>query len=242
MQKKELRYAGKAKKLYATDNPDVFWVEYLDQATALNGVKKDKVAGKGALNNQITSLIFEQLKSEGISSHFVKNVSKTEQLVECVEIIPLEVVVRNVAAGSFSKRLQIEEGTPLDFPIVEFYYKEDALDDPFINDDHVKLLKLATGKEINDIKHLAREVNVALQQIFEQIGIKLIDFKIEIGRTKTGQLLLADEISPDTCRLWDLSTNEHLDKDIYRRDLGDLVPVYEEVLMRLENQFLVEEQ
>ncbi len=242
MEKKELRYAGKAKKLYTTDNPSVFLVEYLDQATALNGIKKDEVTGKGALNNQITSLIFHLLKNEGISSHFVEMLSKTEQLVEYVEIIPLEVVVRNVAAGSFSKRLQIEEGTPLDFPIVEFYYKEDALDDPFINDDHVKLLRLATGKEINDMKHLAREVNEALQRIFVQIGIKLIDFKIEIGRTNTGQLLLADEISPDTCRLWDLATNEHLDKDIYRRDLGDLVPVYEEVLTRLENQFLVEEQ
>lgn len=242
MQKKELRYAGKAKKLYTTDDPIVYWVEYLDQATALNGAKKDQVSGKGALNNQITSLIFQQLKNEGIPSHFVEKISKTEQLIECVEIIPLEVVVRNTAAGSFSKRLQVAEGTPLSFPVVEFYYKEDKLDDPFINDDHVKLLKLATGKEINDIKHLARNVNVALQRIFAQIGIKLIDFKIEIGRTTSGQLLLADEISPDTCRLWDLATNEHLDKDIYRRDLGDLVPVYEEVLKRLENQFLVEEQ
>ncbi|BCA85996.1 phosphoribosylaminoimidazole-succinocarboxamide synthase [Enterococcus saigonensis] len=242
MQKKDLCYAGKAKKLYTTDNPTVFWVEYLDQATALNGAKKDQVVGKGALNNQITSLIFQQLKSEGIPSHFISKISKTEQLVECVEIIPLEVVVRNVAAGSFSKRLQVTEGTPLCFPVVEFYYKEDKLDDPFINDDHVKLLKLATGKEINDIKYLAREINVALQRIFTQIGIKLIDFKIEIGRTKSGQLLLADEISPDTCRLWDLATDKHLDKDIYRRDLGDLVPVYEEVLNRLENQFLVEAQ
>lgn len=234
MKKQDLLYEGKAKKLYTTDDTNVLWVEYLDQATALNGAKKDAVAGKGEMNNQITSLLFQRLKDEGIASHFIQMISKTEQLIKPVEIIPLEVVVRNVAAGSFSKRLNIPEGTPLDFPIVEFYYKNDALDDPFINEDHIKYLKLATCKEINDIKDMAREVDLRLQQIFAEIQIKLIDFKIEIGRDQTGQLLLADEISPDTCRLWDMETNEHLDKDIYRRDLGDLVPVYQEVLNRLQ--------
>lgn len=233
MEKTELLYEGKAKKLYKTDQEEILWVEYMDQATALNGAKKDKIAGKGELNNQITSLIFEKLTSVGIPSHFVKKLSKTEQLVKSVSIIPLEVVVRNTAAGSFSKRLAIPEGTSMAFPIVEFYYKDDALDDPFINDDHVRVMGIATETEIKTIKELAYDVNQALLAMFAEVGIKLIDFKIEVGRTKNGEILLADEISPDTCRLWDLNTNEHLDKDIYRRDLGDLVPVYQEVLQRL---------
>lgn len=233
MEKTELLYEGKAKKLYKTDQEDILWVEYLDQATALNGAKKDAISGKGELNNQITSLIFEKLKRAGIPSHFIGKQSKTEQLVKSVAIIPLEVVVRNTAAGSFSKRLGIPEGTALAFPIVEFYYKDDALDDPFINDDHVRVLDIATTAEISRIKELAYAVNQALLTVFAEVGIQLIDFKIEVGRTKTGDILLADEISPDTCRLWDLHTKEHLDKDIYRRDLGDLVPVYQEVLQRL---------
>lgn len=233
MEKKELLYEGKAKKLYKTDEDGVLWVEYLDQATALNGAKKDAVSGKGALNNQITSLIFDRLKDEGIPSHFIEKISKTEQLVKSVSIIPLEVVVRNTAAGSFSKRLAIPEGTPLAFPIVEFYFKEDRLDDPFINDDHVRVLSIATTEEIQEIKALAKRVNDALRTLFQKAEIRLIDFKIEVGRDTDGGILLADEISPDTCRLWDMKTQEHLDKDIYRRDLGDLVPVYQEVLQRL---------
>lgn len=233
MEKKELLYEGKAKKLYKTDEDGVLWVEYLDQATALNGAKKDAVSGKGALNNQITSLIFDRLKDEGIPSHFIEKISKTEQLVESVSIIPLEVVVRNTAAGSFSKRLAIPEGTSLAFPIVEFYFKEDRLDDPFINDDHVRVLSIATTEEIQEIKALAKRVNDALRTLFQKAEIRLIDFKIEVGRDTDGGILLADEISPDTCRLWDMKTQEHLDKDIYRRDLGDLVPVYQEVLQRL---------
>lgn len=233
MEKKELLYEGKAKKLYKTDEDGVLWVEYLDQATALNGVKKDAVSGKGALNNQITSLIFDRLKDEGIPSHFIEKISKTEQLVKSVSIIPLEIVVRNTAAGSFSKRLAIPEGTPLAFPIVEFYFKEDRLDDPFINDDHVRVLSIATTEEIQEIKALAKRVNDALRTLFQKAEIRLIDFKIEVGRDTDGGILLADEISPDTCRLWDMKTQEHLDKDIYRRDLGDLVPVYQEVLQRL---------
>ena len=187
MEKKALVYTGKAKKLYQTENAAVLFVEYLDQATALNGQKKDKVLGKGALNNQITSLIFEHLQQQKIPNHFIKKVSEHEQLIQAVEMIPLEVVVRNYAAGSFSKRLAIEEGTKLVTPIIEFYYKEDRLDDPFINEDQIQFLKVATPAEI----------------------------------------------SPDTCRLWDLNTNEHLDKDVYRRELGEIVPVYEEVLQRL---------
>jgi len=220
MEKKALVYTGKAKKLYQTENAAVLFVEYLDQATALNGQKKDKVLGKGALNNQITSLIFEHLQQQKIPNHFI-------------EMIPLEVVVRNYAAGSFSKRLAIEEGTKLVTPIIEFYYKEDRLDDPFINEDHIQFLKVATPAEIVEIKALALQINQALSQLFQRLNICLIDFKIEIGRTKANQLLLADEISPDTCRLWDLNTNEHLDKDVYRRELGEIVPVYEEVLQRL---------
>ncbi|MFV0558543.1 MAG: phosphoribosylaminoimidazolesuccinocarboxamide synthase [Enterococcus sp.] len=242
MEKKELLYEGKAKKLFRTDDSNVLWVEYLDQATALNGLKKDAIRGKGEMNNQITSLIFEELLKQDVPSHFIKKLSNTEQLIQSVEIIPLEVVVRNVAAGSYSRRLDIAEGTTLEFPIVEFYYKNDALDDPFINDEHVRILHLATSKEINDLKDLAKDVNQKLIQLFQELNIRLIDFKLEFGRTEDGTILLADEISPDTCRLWDITTNQHLDKDIYRRDLGDLLPVYQEVLQRLEEKNLVKEQ
>ena len=235
MEKKDLLYQGKAKKLYQTTEEDVILAEYMDQATALNGQKKDAILEKGALNNQITSLIFDKLAQSGVPSHFIRKTSKTEQLIKKVDIIPLEVVVRNVAAGSFSKRLGIKEGTPLSFPIVEFYFKDDALNDPFINDQHVLVLAIATQAEIEQIKALALKVNEVLKEWFLSLAIQLIDFKIEVGRTKEGNILLADEISPDTCRLWDVHTHAHLDKDIYRRDLGDLVPVYKEVLRRIEN-------
>lgn len=232
-EKRELLYEGKAKKLYATDDQKLLWVEYLNQATALNGLKKDEIVGKGELNNQITSLIFEHLKQKGIRHHFVKKLSKTEQLIQKLKIISLEVVLRNVAAGSFSKRLGVKEGRVLPFPIVEFYFKDDALDDPFINDEHVLALKIAGQEEIALLKAEIRKVNEALMEMFQKAKIKLIDFKLEFGRLPDGLLILADEISPDTCRLWDETTSEHLDKDIYRRDLGDLVPVYQEVLERL---------
>lgn len=237
MEKQELLYEGKAKKLFVTDDERKIWVEYLDQATALNGAKKDPIQGKGELNNAITSLIFTELAKKGVSSHFIEKISKTEQLVEPVTIIPLEVVVRNIAAGSFSKRLGIAEGTMLPFPILEFYFKEDELDDPFINEAHIKFLDLASEEEVTQIKALALKVNEALQELFEKIAIQLVDFKIEVGFDLDGQIILADEISPDTCRLWDLTTKEHLDKDIYRRDLGDLIPVYQEVLNRLTKEF-----
>lgn len=235
MEKAELLYEGKAKKMFATEDKQVIWVEYLDQATALNGVMKDQIQGKGELNNQITSRIFQYLTKKGIDNHFIDILSKTEQLVKKVEVIPLEVVVRNFAAGSFSKRLAVPEGTLLPEPIIEFYYKDDSLDDPFINESHIAFLELATPAEIQEIKLIALQVNEALQELFAGIDLQLIDFKLEFGRLADGKILLADEISPDTCRLWDSDSHEHMDKDVYRRKIGNLVPVYQEVLTRLNN-------
>ena len=235
MKKLEQLYEGKAKKVFLTDDPDVLIVDYKDDATAFNGLKKGTISGKGVVNNRMTNIVFQMLEKKGIPTHYVKELSDRETAVKKVEIVPLEVIIRNVAAGSFSKRLDIKEGTPLSFPIVEFYYKEDRLDDPFINDQHVLVLDIATQEEIDQIKALALKVNEVLKAWFLTLDIRLIDFKIEVGRTKEGEILLADEISPDTCRLWDVHTNAHLDKDIYRRDLGDLVPVYQEVLRRIEN-------
>ncbi|MGM0110347.1 phosphoribosylaminoimidazolesuccinocarboxamide synthase [Enterococcus sp. DIV0187] len=236
MEKGTLIYEGKAKQLFQTDDPAIIWVEYLNQATALNGAKKDQISGKGELNNQITGLIFDFLKSKGITNHYIKQLSETEQLIQNVEIIPLEVVVRNIAAGSFSKRLAIPEGTPLKSPIVEFYYKNDELDDPMVIDAHILTLELATAEELTQLRQKALAVGEALTELFDSIDITLVDFKLELGRQKDGSILLADEVSPDTCRLWDKQTNEHLDKDIYRRDLGDIIPVYQEVLNRLEKR------
>ena len=236
VEKGTLIYEGKAKQLFQTDDPAIIWVEYLNQATALNGAKKDQISGKGELNNQIPGLIFDFLKSKGITNHYIKQLSETEQLIQNVEIIPLEVVVRNIAAGSFSKRLAIPEGTPLKSPIVEFYYKNDELDDPMVIDAHILTLELATAEELTQLRQKALAVGEALTELFDSIDITLVDFKLEFGRQKDGSILLADEVSPDTCRLWDKQTNEHLDKDIYRRDLGDIIPVYQEVLNRLEKR------
>ncbi len=233
MNELKLLYEGKAKRIYETADEHVLLVQYMDQITALDGLKKEQMASKGALNNQITSLIFEVLSDYNVPNHFIKKTSETEQLVKRLHMLPLEVVVRNVAAGSFSKRLGVAEGTPLVRPIIEFYYKNDALHDPIINDDHVVFLDIATDEEIIKIKRRAFEVNEALIRIFESIGIRLVDFKIEFGKDEDGQILLGDEVTPDTCRLWDMDTNERLDKDLYRRDLGDVIPVYKEVLRRL---------
>ncbi|MGN8983354.1 phosphoribosylaminoimidazolesuccinocarboxamide synthase [Enterococcus villorum] len=233
MEKKNLLYEGKAKKMYQTSDEHVIWVEYLDQATALNGLMKDQITGKGELNNQITSKIFYYLSEQGIENHFIRQLSKTEQLVSKLEILPLEVVVRNVAAGSFSKRLAVPEGQKLTMPIVEFYYKEDQLDDPFINDEHVKFLNIANQEEIEELKQQAKRINQVLIQLFQKIDLQLIDFKLEFGKKQDGTIILGDEISPDTCRLWDQKTNEHMDKDVYRRKIGEIVPVYQEVLTRL---------
>lgn len=226
-------YEGKAKRVYATDAEHIVWIEYKDSATAFNGEKKAQISGKGRLNNEITSLIFSKLDEEGIPSHFIQKLSETEQLVKKVSIIPLEVVVRNVAAGSFSKRLGIEEGKPLSKPLVEFYFKDDALGDPLITEDHIEELQLATPSEVALLKEKAFQVDDVLVKFFEGLGIRLIDFKLEFGKDANGEILLADEISPDTCRLWDKETNEKLDKDVFRRDLGNLTETYEKLLARI---------
>ncbi|HEP1838056.1 TPA: phosphoribosylaminoimidazolesuccinocarboxamide synthase [Streptococcus suis] len=231
--KTDLLYSGKAKDIYATADSDQIVAVYKDQATAFNGGKKEQISGKGRLNNLISSLIFEKLNEAGVKTHFIKHLSDTEQLNKKVEIIPLEVVLRNVTAGSFSKRFGVEEGIVLPTPIVEFYYKKDELDDPFINDEHIAFLNLASPEEIAYIKEETRRINSFLKDLFAQIGLTLVDFKLEFGVDSSGQILLADEFSPDNCRLWDADGN-HLDKDVFRRGLGDLTEVYEVVLAKLQ--------
>lgn len=230
---KELLYEGKAKRIFQINDENIVLVEYKDSATAFNGEKKANISGKGRLNNEITSLLFSMLKDNGIESHFLEKVSDTEQLVKKVTIIPLETVVRNVAAGSLSKRLGMEEGKQLRKPMVEFYLKNDGLGDPLLTLDHVDELQLATPDEIVILQEKALQINTILSSFFDDLGIKLIDFKLEFGKDKEGQILLADEISPDTCRLWDKETNEKLDKDVFRRDLGSLTEAYEKILARL---------
>ncbi|ASW50694.1 phosphoribosylaminoimidazolesuccinocarboxamide synthase [Streptococcus suis] len=231
--KTDLLYSGKAKDIYATADSDQIVAVYKDQATAFNGGKKEQITGKGRLNNLISSLIFEKLNEAGVKTHFIKRLSDTEQLNKKVEIIPLEVVLRNVTAGSFSKRFGVEEGIVLPTPIVEFYYKKDELDDPFINEEHIAFLNLASSEEIAYIKEETRRINAFLKDLFAQIGLNLVDFKLEFGIDSTGQILLADEFSPDNCRLWDADGN-HLDKDVFRRGLGELTEVYEVVLAKLQ--------
>lgn len=226
-------YEGKAKRIYTTEEENIVWVEYKDDATAFNGEKKAQISGKGRLNNQITTLLFEKLAEAGIENHFVEKLSDTEQLVKKVKIIPLEVVVRNIIAGSLAKRLGNEEGTELKNAIVEFYYKNDALGDPIVNNDHIQYLEIATEAELQKIKQTALKVNDILDPFFAERNVILVDFKLEFGVTDKGELILADEISPDTCRLWDKATNQKLDKDIFRRDLGNLTDAYEEILKRL---------
>ena len=236
MNKGQLLYEGKAKRLYTTEDPDILFVEYKDSATAFNGEKKEEIAGKGVLNNRITTLLFENLQAKGIASHFVKRLSDHEQLVRKVDIIPIEVVVRNVVAGSLAQRLGLEEGTPLKRPIVEFYYKDDELGDPHISTEHIDVLDIATPEEVQALYDGGLKVNDVLRPIFEGIGVELIDFKLEFGRDKDGNVLLADEISPDTCRLWDAKTKQKLDKDVFRRNLGSLTEGYEIILTRLGGQ------
>lgn len=233
MEKQALLYQGKAKRVYATNDENVVWLEYTDQATAFNGEKKENIQGKGVLNNEITSLLFMMLQEKGIPSHFIKKLSDREHLAQKVDIIPLEVVVRNVAAGSLSKRLGLEEGTVLRHPIVELYYKNDDLGDPLITDAHISLLEIATPEEVQEITAKALQVNDVLKEFFAGINIRLIDYKLEFGKTMDGNILLADEISPDTCRLWDATTGEKLDKDVFRRDLGNITDAYEQILTRL---------
>lgn len=232
MEKRELLYEGKAKKVFATDETDVLIVDYKDDATAFNGEKKGTIVGKGVINNRMTNHVFTLLEAEGVPTHLVKELSERETAVKRVEIVPLEVIVRNVAAGSFSKRLGIPEGTQLKEPTIEFSYKNDALGDPLINSYFAVALELATWDEIETIKKYAFKVNEVLKRYFLQADMKLIDFKIEFGRYH-GQIILADETSPDTCRLWDVHTNEKLDKDRFRRDLGNVEEAYQEVFKRL---------
>ena len=228
-----LLYSGKAKDVFLTDDENIIVVRYKDQATMLNGARKETIKGKGVLNNQISSLIFKKLNAAGVATHFIEKISETEQLNKKVSIIPLEVVLRNVTAGSFSKRFGLEEGIELEEPIVEFYYKNDKLDDPFINDEHVKFLKLANDEDIAYIKAETRRINKLLSDWFHQIGLKLIDFKLEFGFDKDGKIILADEFSPDNCRLWD-AQGHHMDKDVFRRGLGELTDVYEVVWEKLQ--------
>ena len=233
MEKLELLYEGKAKKIYRTDQEDVVWVQYKDSATAFNGEKKAQIAGKGRLNNEITSLLFTKLKDAGIENHFIKKLSDTEQLVQKVSIISVEVVVRNIIAGSLSKRLGIDEGVSLEKSIVEFYYKNDDLGDPLITEDHISILKLASPEQVQVLKENALKVNHVLTTYFKQCNVRLVDFKLEFGLTNDGTIILADEVSPDTCRLWDIETNEKFDKDVFRRDLGNITDAYEKILQRL---------
>lgn len=231
--KQELLYQGKAKQVFLTNDPNQVILSYQDQATAFNGKKKETMTGKGRFNNLISSKIFKFLTENGLANHFIKALNETEQLVEKTTIIPLEVVVRNLATGSLVKRLGFKEKTVFEPELVELYYKDDALDDPIINDHHALLLANITEKELELIKCLAIKTNKLLIPFFEQIGIELVDFKLEFGRNLAGEIILADEISPDTCRFWDLETGASLDKDIFRQGTGDLLSVYQEILNRL---------
>ena len=232
----ELLYEGKAKKLFITEDPQILRVEYKDDATAFNGKKFDRLRDKGRLNNAITVFFFEHLDTKDIPSHFVRKISETEQLVRRVKIIPLEVVVRNVAAGSLSKRIGWEEGKELPHPIVEFYYKDDDLGDPLLAEEHIRLLELASEEEIEELKKRGLAVNEALKSLMLSKGIRLIDFKLEFGLDQKGEILLADEISPDTCRFWDIESGKILDKDRFRRDLGGVTEAYLEIHQRLTEE------
>ena len=232
----ELLYEGKAKKLFITEDPQILRVEYKDDATAFNGKKFDRLRDKGRLNNAITVFFFEHLEKKDIPSHFVRKISETEQLVRRVKIIPLEVVVRNVAAGSLSKRIGWEEGKELPHPIVEFYYKDDDLGDPLLAEEHIRLLELASEAQIEELKKRGLAVNEALKSLMISKGIRLIDFKLEFGLDQKGEILLADEISPDTCRFWDIESGKILDKDRFRRDLGGVTEAYLEIHQRLTEE------
>lgn len=233
MKRLEMLYEGKAKKVYKTDVENQYIVEYKDDATAFNGLKKGTIADKGIMNNTISSKLFELLEQKGIKTHFIKKLSDREMLVKRVKIVPLEVLVRNYAAGSLTKRYGIPEGTKMDTTILEFCYKNDELGDPFINEYHIKAMKLAEDAEVKTIEKAALRINEILIELMKEINIDLVDFKLEFGRTAEGEIILADEISPDTCRLWDAATHEKLDKDRFRRDMGKVEEGYMEVVKRI---------
>ena len=233
MEKKELLYEGKAKKVYTTDDPEQLIVSYKDDATAFNGLKKGTIAGKGVINNKMSNLLMARLEKEGIPTHLVKELSDRETLVKKVSIVPLEVIVRNISAGSFAKRYGVEEGIVFEQPTFELSYKNDDLGDPLMNDDHALALKLATPEELALIRRYALTVDKLMQEVWADCGVTLVDFKLEFGRLEDGTIVLADEISPDTCRLWDSETHEKLDKDRFRRDMGGVEAAYEQVMSRL---------
>lgn len=233
MEKLEQLYEGKAKIVYKTSEPDEYWIEYKNDATAFNGEKKGQIEGKGRMNNEISSIFLSLLKEKGVNNHFIRKISANEQLVRKVEIIPIEVVVRNIAAGSLAKRLGWEEGKELANAVVEYYYKSDELGDPFINNDHIAILGLCSDSELADIHKQALKINRILKPFLADKDLILVDFKLEFGKTPEGEIILADEISPDTCRFWDAHTKEKLDKDRFRRDLGNVEGAYQEILRRI---------
>ena len=233
MTKRAQLYEGKAKKVYATESPELLIVSYKDDATAFNGLKRGTISGKGVINNRMSNLLMQRLEKAGIPTHFVRQLSDRETLVKRVSIVPLEVIIRNIAAGSFSKRYGVDEGFVFETPTIEFSYKNDELGDPLLNEYHATAMKLATREEIDTIKRYAFGVNEQLKAFWAECGVTLVDFKLEFGRLTDGSIVLADEISPDTCRLWDSITHEKLDKDRFRRDLGGVEDAYAEVMKRL---------
>ena len=235
MKQLEMLYEGKAKQLFATDDPDRIIIHYTDAATAFNNVKKATIERKGVLNNAISTILFRELRKAGVPTHYIETLNDRDQLCRRVKIIPLEVIVRNTIAGSMARRLGIEEGTQPSNVIYDICYKNDELGDPLINDHHAVALGLATSAELVEIYRLTARINEVLKGLFERINIRLVDFKIEFGKTSDGEIVLADEVSPDTCRLWDATTGERLDKDRFRRDMGRVREAYEEILVRLKN-------
>ena len=233
MEKREQLYEGKAKKVFATDDPDLVIVSYKDDATAFNGLKKGTIVGKGVVNNKVTNHLMQLLEQEGVPTHFVEELSDRDTVVKHVSIVPLEVIIRNISAGSFAKRFGVEEGIVFDEPTIEFSYKNDDLGDQLMNAYHARALKLATAEEIETIKAMAFKVNEVLKAFFKAVNVDLVDFKLEFGRLNDGTIVLADEISPDTCRFWDSTTHEKLDKDRFRRDLGNVEDAYSEMMRRI---------
>ena len=236
MQKGAMIYEGKAKKVYATDDAELYIVSYKDDATAFNGLKKGTISGKGVINNQMSNLLMQMLEKSGVPTHYVEELNERETLVKKVSIVPIEVIIRNISAGSFAKRYGVEEGIVFDSPTIEFSYKNDDLGDPLFNSYHALALKVATKEEIETIKELAFKINDLLKDYFKKLNIDLVDFKLEFGRLSDGTIVLADEISPDTCRLWDSDTHEKLDKDRFRRDMGGVEEAYQEIMHRLSGK------
>jgi phosphoribosylaminoimidazole-succinocarboxamide synthase len=233
MKKCEMLYEGKAKKVYTTEDPELYIVDYKDDATAFNGLKKGTILGKGAINNRVTNHLMKMLEGKGIPTHFVEQLSDRETVVKKVTIVPLEVIIRNIAAGSMSKRLGIEEGTVLPTTVLEYSYKNDDLGDPLINDYHALAMQLCTREELDQIASYAFKINEILKEYFKEVNVDLVDFKLEFGKLTDGTIVLADEISPDTCRFWDATTHEKLDKDRFRRDMDNVDEGYHEILKRL---------